>query len=99
MGEVQGATPADTMTAILRGQRSLYAASLDNGNRRPLLEVPGNVVLKDVFQDGRILLLRENLRRELSGIVQGEAKLRDFTWFDWTNVSDIFRDGKTFAFL
>jgi hypothetical protein len=57
------------------------------------LEVPGNVVLNDVFLDGRVLLVRENLRRELSGIVHGEAKLRDFTWFDWTNVSDISRDG------
>jgi hypothetical protein len=56
------------------------------------------VVLKDVFRDGRVLLVRENLRRELSGIVQGEAKLRDFSWFEWTNVTDIPRDGKTFAF-
>jgi len=56
------------------------------------------VVLKDVFRDGRVLLVRENLRRELCGIVQGEAKLRDFSWFEWTNVTDIPRDGKTFAF-
>ena len=56
------------------------------------------MVLKDVFRDGRVLLVRENLRRELCGIVQGEAKLRDFSWFEWTNVTDIPRDGKTFAF-
>jgi eukaryotic-like serine/threonine-protein kinase len=80
------------------GQRSLYAVDPDDGQRRPLLEVPGNVVLKDVFHDGRVLLVRENIRRELSGIVEGEAKLRDFSWFDWTNVSDVSRDGKTFLF-
>jgi hypothetical protein len=31
------------------------------------------VVLMNVFWDGRVLLVRENIRRELSGIVQGEA--------------------------
>jgi len=80
------------------GQRSLYAVNLDDGQRRPLLEVPGNVVLKDVFRDGRVLLVRENIRRELNGIVEGEAKVRDFSWFDWTNVSDVSRDGKRFLF-
>jgi serine/threonine protein kinase len=82
----------------LGGQRSLYAVNLHNGKRRPLLEVPGNVVLKDVLRDGRVLLVRENIRRELSGIVQPEAKQRDFSWFDWTNVTDISRDGKMLAF-
>jgi Tol biopolymer transport system component len=78
-------------------QRSVYAITL-SGRRRPLLDFPGNVVLKDVYRDGRMLLVRENLRRELSGTVDGEAKLRDFSWFDWTNVADISPDGRTFLF-
>jgi eukaryotic-like serine/threonine-protein kinase len=80
------------------GQRSLYAVKVGNGKTRPLLEVPGNLVLKDVFRDGSVLLVRENLRRELSGLIEGEAKLRDFSWFDWTNVTDITTNGKNFLF-
>ncbi len=80
------------------GQRSLYAVKVQDGRTRPVLEAPGNVVLKDIFRDGKVLLVRENLRRELSGFVGKEAKLRDFSWFDWTNATDLSPDGKTFVF-
>ncbi|HXY50093.1 MAG TPA: protein kinase [Terriglobales bacterium] len=78
-------------------RRSLYAISLD-GKRRPLLESPGNLVLKDVYRDGRILLVQENQRRELSGILAGESKEQNFSWFDWTVPNDISQDGKIFLF-
>jgi Tol biopolymer transport system component len=78
-------------------QRSIYAASL-NGKRRLLLDVPGNLVLKDVSPDGQVLLVRENLRRELSANVAGSSKERDFSWFDWTVPDDIAPDGRTFTF-
>ena len=44
------------------GQRSLYAVKVQDGRTRPVLEAPGNVVLKDIFRDGKVLLVRENLR-------------------------------------
>jgi Tol biopolymer transport system component len=78
-------------------QRSIYAVSLD-GKRRLLLDVPGNLVLKDVSPDGRVLLVRENPRRELSANVAGNSKERDLSWFDWTVPDDIARDGRTFTF-
>jgi serine/threonine protein kinase len=81
----------------LGGQRSVYAVTLD-GKARQIFEVPGNLVLKDRFRDGRLLLVRENERRELSGILAGDAKQRDFSWFDWTFPDDISPDGKTFTF-
>jgi len=80
------------------GQRSLYAVKIKDGRTRPMLEVPGNVVLKDVFRDGKVLLVRENLRRERNGFVGTESKLRDFSWFDWTNVTDLSSDGNSFVF-
>jgi hypothetical protein len=55
-------------------------------------------VLQDVFRDGRVLLTRENQRRELTGILAGEPKERDFSWFDWTVPDDIFPDGAGFIF-
>jgi eukaryotic-like serine/threonine-protein kinase len=81
----------------LGGQRSVYAVTLD-GKARQIFEVPGNLVLKDRFRDGRLLLVRENQRRELSGILAGESKQRDFSWFDWTYPDDITPDGKAFTF-
>ena len=60
--------------------------------------MPSNLALKDVFRDGRVLLVRENQRRELSGILAGESKERDFSWFDWTFPSDISPDGTAFSF-
>jgi dipeptidyl aminopeptidase/acylaminoacyl peptidase len=78
-------------------QRSLYAVTLD-GKKRPLLEVPGNLVLKDAFRDGRILLVRENAPRELSAVLAREPKERDLSWFDRTFPTDISPDGNTFVF-
>jgi eukaryotic-like serine/threonine-protein kinase len=78
-------------------QRSLFAVTLD-GTERPLLAVPGNLVLQDVSHEGRVLLTRENQRRELAGVLAGEPKERDFSWFDWTLPDDISPDGTTFFF-
>lgn len=48
--------------------------------------------------DGRVLLTRENLRREVAGVLAGESKQRDFSWFDWTYPDDISPDGRSFSF-
>jgi Tol biopolymer transport system component len=73
-------------------QRSIHAVSLD-GRERTLLEIPGNIILKDVFSDGRVLLVREDPRRELSGLIEGETRERDFSWFDWTHPDDVSPGG------
>ena len=78
-------------------QISVYAATLD-GKIRPLLSVPGSVVLRDVSRTGQVLLTRENQRRELVGVVAGEARERDFSWLDWTVPESIFPDGSAFLF-
>jgi serine/threonine protein kinase len=78
-------------------QRSIYAVTLE-GKRRLLLDVPGNLVLKDVSRDGQVLLVRENPRRELSANVAGSSRELDLSWFDWTVPDDITRDGRTFTF-
>jgi hypothetical protein len=68
------------------------------GKQRPLLELPGSVVLMDVFRDGRVLVQTQTRRRELNGIIDGEPRERDFSWLDWTFPNDITPDGKTFLF-
>lgn len=83
--------------SAVNAQRSVFAVNL-RGEERALFEVPGNLVLADVFHDGRVLIVRENQRRETSGILAGEAKERDFSWFDWTFPTDISPDGSVFIF-
>jgi len=55
-------------------------------------------VLQDVSREGRVLFTLENQRRELAGLLAGEPKERDFSWFDWTLPDDIAPDGTTFFF-
>jgi Tol biopolymer transport system component len=81
----------------IAGIRGVYAVGI-NGKERPLLELPGNLNVKDVYHDGRVLLVRESNRRELGANVAGEKQDRDLSWFDWTYPSDISRDGKTILF-
>jgi eukaryotic-like serine/threonine-protein kinase len=78
-------------------QRSIHAVTLD-GSERVLLEVPGSIILKDVFSDGRMLLVRDTARRELTGLIAGEPRERDFSWLDWTIPDDISPDGSFFVF-
>jgi serine/threonine protein kinase len=78
-------------------QRSVRAVSAGR-SERTLLDVPGGIILKDVSSDGRMLLVRDSARRELTGIIAGEAHERDFSWFDWTLPNDISEDGSFFIF-
>src|SRR5262249_14779999 len=67
-------------------------------SERTLLDVPGGIILKDVSSDGRMLMVRDSARRELTGLIAGEAHERDFSWFDWTLPTDISEDGSFFIF-
>jgi eukaryotic-like serine/threonine-protein kinase len=77
--------------------RGLYAVTL-KGERRQITQVPGVLMLHDISRDGRILLARDNWRRQVVGLAAGENKERDLTWLDWSVPTDISADGKTFVF-
>src|SRR5262249_8666970 len=74
--------------------RNLHAVTL-SGRDRVLARVPGALLLQDVSPDGRVLLARENVRREVSGLLSGNDE-RDLTWLDWSFPTDLSTDGKTF---
>jgi serine/threonine protein kinase/WD40 repeat protein len=78
-------------------QRSVRAVSAGR-SERTLLDVPGGIILKDVSSDGRMLVVRDSARRELTGLIAGQARERDFSWFDWTLPNDISEDGSFFIF-
>jgi serine/threonine protein kinase len=77
--------------------RTLYAVTLD-GKERMVLRLPGALMLFDIWKDGRVLLMRASWRRELVGLIPGEARQRDLSWLDYTYPADLSADGKTLLF-
>jgi hypothetical protein len=64
---------------------AIRALSLSRGSR-VVLSGAGALVLHDISNDGRLLITQESSRYETAGIVPGEMRERDLTWFDRTYV-------------
>jgi len=77
--------------------RTLYAVTLD-GRERMVLRLPGALMLFDIWKDGRVLMMRASWRRELVGMISGEAKQRDLSWLDYSYPAALSADGKTLLF-
>jgi hypothetical protein len=73
--------------------RGLYAVNL-SGRVRPVLRVPGTLVLHDIAPDGRVLLAQEEARRLIVGVTPGGSQERDLSWLDWSNGRDLTPDGR-----
>jgi serine/threonine protein kinase len=74
--------------------RSLRAVTW-SGRERVVLDAMGALTLHDIFTDGRALVAREELRRELRVLVPGETSERDITWMDYPGLFGFSDDGKT----
>ncbi|HSS96213.1 MAG TPA: protein kinase [Terriglobales bacterium] len=77
--------------------RKLMAVTL-SGKRRTVLDIPGGLNLQDIASDGRVLITmdRERLAMEWSS---GQNKVtQDLTWYDWSLVRDVSRDGQWVLF-
>jgi Tol biopolymer transport system component/predicted Ser/Thr protein kinase len=77
--------------------RGLYAVTL-SGHVRELVHAPGMLSLLSVSRNGRVLAARDTWRRELVGLVPGEAKPVDLEWFDYSFPADLSADGKELLF-
>ena len=75
----------------IRGLFAIDAA----GHQRSITRVPGILTLQDIYRDGRVLLARDSIRREITGVTPGSSQERDFTWLDWSLPNDLSADGKT----
>ena len=84
--------------AEVGNNRGLHAVTPKGQQRVVLTQVPGMLTLHDVWRDGRVLLGRENWRREVTGFEAGENKERDLTWLDWSVPADLSPDGRTLLF-
>jgi serine/threonine protein kinase/WD40 repeat protein len=76
----------------------IVAASLD-GARRFVVRDARPVQLMDVAPDGRILLLGDLRRTGIRGRLAGDPMERDLTWFDYSVVGDISKDGRHLLFF
>jgi hypothetical protein len=77
--------------------QALHAVSL-SGRERTLLRGAGSLYLRDVFADGRALLVHARPRWEIAGLFPGDTAEHDYSWLDGTIVADLSSDGGTIAF-
>ncbi len=73
---------------------ALYAITL-SGRQRLVYRMAGRLNLYDVSHDGRVLIVRTNVRGGVLDLAPGDNKERDLSWFDSSAVSDVSADGKT----
>ena len=76
--------------------RALYALDLA-GHERLVARVPGELVLHDIYRDGRLLLGRDTPREGIV-YVPDKGNERDLSWFDFSTLSDFSLDGREALF-
>ncbi len=77
--------------------RALYGVNLF-GKERLIYRIPGALTLYDVSRDGRVLLAREEIRRETRGRSSEGAKELELSWLDYSNLINISADGSKVLF-
>jgi hypothetical protein len=77
--------------------QTLFAVDLE-GRTRELLRIPPIALLEDVSRDGRALVKRQDSRSGILCRPPGETVERDLSWFDYSDIADISRDGKLLLF-
>jgi Tol biopolymer transport system component len=86
-------------TAFDHPDFQLYGVSL-SGKQRVILPTPQRARLLDIAADGRVLLLSEQYRTEITGIDPATGKeRRGLEWFNGSTSPDILPDGKAIVFM
>ena len=84
-------------TAAEVSLRALYTTSL-SGRVRLRSRIAGNLTLRDISRDGRLLMTRDTFREEILARPAGESKERDLTWLDYSLPTALSPDGRTVLF-
>lgn len=81
------------------GGRGRDVMSIDlSGKLRTVLPTPGRLTLHDIDSSGRVLLAMEAARREAVVGRHAEQQERNLSWFDWSRLSGLSRDGSFIVF-
>jgi len=84
-------------TAAELSLRALYSTTL-SGTTRLRSRVAGNLTLRDISGDGKVLVTRDTFRTEMHALAPGESKERDLTWLDYSLPTSVSSDGRTVLF-
>lgn len=79
------------------GNSTLYAVTTE-GRERTIFSSPGTLKLNDVARSGHVLLTRGTTRGGIMALQPDAAKDRELSWFDYSTVADLSRDGQTLLF-
>jgi Tol biopolymer transport system component len=69
-----------------------------SGRRRTLASAPVGLLLHDIARDGRVLVERYSGRPRVLGLVPGETRERDLSWFDGSRAVALSDDGRLLLF-
>jgi Tol biopolymer transport system component len=69
-----------------------------SGKQRLVMRLPGWLTVRDISQDGRVLLTISTLRSQMFGQAPGESQERNLSWHEGSFARDITPDGKTLLF-
>ncbi len=76
---------------------TLRAVSL-SGKQRVVMRSPGDLELQDISKDGRVLVTSFRNRMKLMGSAPEEGQEHDWSWFDYSMLTNISRDGSKLLF-
>jgi WD40 repeat protein len=65
---------------------------------RQVLAGPGNAFIADIETDGRLLLVRGDVRFSLRALLAGDTDERDLSWLDFPLQASLSRDSRHMAF-
>ena len=80
-----------------RANRRLFALGTD-GRERLVYAGPGSLTIRDVAEDGRALLTRDEDRTVVVGVPPGGSVERDLSWFDDAGLAALSKDGGRILF-
>ena len=85
-------------TAIDDAQQTLYAMNL-SGATRVVWIIPGSLRLHDISREGRVLLARDDFTIDLVALPPGKQTERSLSWYGWSLLGDIAKDGQSVLFI
>lgn len=77
--------------------RAIYALDL-SGKERLMYRSPSGLTMQDISRNGLVLLTADKIRISMSASLNGESHEHSLSWFDWSLVSDISKDGSAIVF-
>ncbi len=75
----------------------VYAVSL-SGRRRVALQSAGGLTIQDVRKDGKWIVTRDDLMRDMQVLAPGQEHERDLSWLDLSDPIALSRDSKALLF-